>query len=87
MYCLKSTKTVGDIDLKNVLQDDEQYSRIKRFYNIDSQNTLIIIADLENEEAISKFEEKLNTNPDMFTICTLQKLKEIKETSIYNRMW
>jgi hypothetical protein len=48
-YCLKAIKQAGDIDLK-LLLEEKIFSKIKKCYNLDGLNSLLILVHLETTE-------------------------------------
>jgi hypothetical protein len=50
-YCLKAIKQTSDIDLKTLLED-KFFERVKKCYNIDVHNSLLILVNLETAEYV-----------------------------------
>jgi hypothetical protein len=48
-YCLKAINEIKDIDLKTILQE-KFFERIKKSYNIDVHNSLLILINLDTAE-------------------------------------
>ena len=48
-YCLKAIKQINDIDLKSIL-DEHLYIRIKKIYNVDTNNALLILVECDSDE-------------------------------------
>ena len=48
-YCLKATKQTSDITLQ-LLLETKYFERIKRIYNLEVNNALLILVSLENSE-------------------------------------
>jgi hypothetical protein len=54
---------------------EDEHDRVKKAHSID--NALLIVADLDSEDLITRFEERLNSKPDIFSVHSLQKYKEL----------
>lgn len=48
-YCLKATKQTSDITLQTLVEP-KYYERIRKIYNLDFNNALLILVTLENSE-------------------------------------
>jgi len=48
-YCLKATKQTSDITLQTLVEP-KYYERIRKIYNLDFNNALLILVILENSE-------------------------------------
>jgi hypothetical protein len=52
------------------------YSKIKKVYTVDTNNALLVLADLE-EGILAAFEQTLNDYTNIFTVFNYQKYKEL----------
>jgi hypothetical protein len=52
------------------------YSRIKKVYTVDTNNALLVLADLE-DGVLPAFEKTLNDYSNIFTVFSYQKYKEL----------
>lgn len=48
IYCLKATKSTNDIDLKALLSP-KIYDKIRKSFNLEEANSLLVMADLGAE--------------------------------------
>jgi hypothetical protein len=50
-YCLRAVKLTSDIDLKQILHV-KHYEQIKKTYNLDNLNSLLILVHFESAQYI-----------------------------------
>jgi hypothetical protein len=84
-YCLKATKQTSDITLQ-LLLEAKHYERIKKIYNLDFNNALLILVTLENSEyivyvlfyrLINEFESIMTKFTDKFEFYHLHKFRQL----------
>lgn len=77
-YCLKAIKQTNDIDLKFILQS-KFFERIKKLYNLDTNNSLLILVHLDTADLMGEFEKEMNKYPDLFQFYHFHKFKQLLE--------